>query len=313
MNQPTTTPFDAKEFRRALGTFPTGVAVITTLGQQGQPVGLTCNSFSSVSLEPPLVLWSLRKNSRSLADFQSAKRFAIHVLAQDQQAVSSLFASPSGNKFEGLVLDDAQLPRVKDCIAYFRCDTQQEVDAGDHVIFIGEVKAFEYREQEPLVFYRGAYKAVTATLREMYEKNVTDIGSLAEARSQIFELLVGLATQRATDEDIAQLERKLTEISAHADAGDMQQRAQASQDFFDVISDAAHNPVLSLLSQSLSMLMRQQLHASAAAMQWDGLHNPKLLPLREKIVQGIKERDEDVTRAHLKEYLGQSQLASWRI
>jgi len=153
--------FDPREFRRALGSFPTGVAIITTRDTDGTPVGLTCNSFSSVSLDPPLVLWSLRSASKSLDAFRRAGAFAVHVLAQHQHELSSRFAGSTGSKFDGMNLPDEGLPEVPGCIARFVCRTAFEHQAGDHVVFFGEVQGFEHCEQEPLVFHRGAYGVVS--------------------------------------------------------------------------------------------------------------------------------------------------------
>ena len=160
LDAPACTAFDPREFRRALGTFPTGVAIITTRDVDGTPVGLTCNSFSSVSLDPPLVLWSLRSASKSLDAFRRAGAFAIHVLSRDQHALSSHFASSAGSKFDGMELGGQGLPEVEGCSARFVCRTAFEHEAGDHVVFFGEVEAFVHCEHEPLVFHRGAYRAI---------------------------------------------------------------------------------------------------------------------------------------------------------
>jgi flavin reductase (DIM6/NTAB) family NADH-FMN oxidoreductase RutF len=152
-----------KEFRRALGCFPTGVAIITTTSASGAPIGLTCNSFSSVSLDPPLVLWSLRQTSRMYAAFHCANTFAINVLAKDQQALAARFASSIENRFDAIAYSQGELmvPIVEACIARFECSMFARHEAGDHAVFIGQVHSFDsLPTQEPLVFHDGAYKAL---------------------------------------------------------------------------------------------------------------------------------------------------------
>ncbi len=160
-----TASFDHHEYRRTLGSFPTGVAIMTTRDGDGEPAGLTCNSFSSVSLDPPLVLWSLRKASKSIDIFREAKSFAINVLAEDQDHLSQRFATSSIlKKFEDVSWSTgySALPLIDDCVARFHCDVSAQHDAGDHIIFLGQVVKYEMvREGVPLVFYKGAYAMLT--------------------------------------------------------------------------------------------------------------------------------------------------------
>jgi 3-hydroxy-9,10-secoandrosta-1,3,5(10)-triene-9,17-dione monooxygenase reductase component len=146
-------------FRGALASFATGVTVVTTVDPDGRDIGLTVNSFNSVSLDPPLVLWSLARTSTSLAAFQASKRFAIHVLSAGQQALSSRFASRKVDRFEGLEVERGEggVPLLAGCAARFQCRTEFEYDGGDHVIFVGEVAAFDHSELPPLVFHGGGY------------------------------------------------------------------------------------------------------------------------------------------------------------
>lgn len=155
--------FDNREFRSALGTFATGVTIVTTLDGLGRDVGITANSFNSVSLEPPLVLWSLAKSARSLEAFTACGRFIVHLLAADQQALSDRFARSSVDKFASLTVDRGLggLPLLKECSAWFECLTTYQYDGGDHIIFVGEVQRFEARKRAPLVFHAGRY-AITA-------------------------------------------------------------------------------------------------------------------------------------------------------
>lgn len=159
----TATAFDATEFRRALGSFATGVTIITTRATNGEPVGLTVNSFSSVSLNPPLVLWSLANNALSLPAFRDNGHWAVHVLASDQEHLSGRFAQRGEDKFAGLDFDEGEggVPLIKGCMARFQCKTATQYEGGDHLIFIGEVLSFDREDTAPLVFHGGRYAHAT--------------------------------------------------------------------------------------------------------------------------------------------------------
>jgi len=156
-------PFDPRQFREALGSFATGVTIITTRAPDGSPLGLTCNSFNSVSLNPPLVLWSLANNALSLPVFRQAGHWAVHILAADQEELSGRFARRGENKFAGLELDTGQgaVPLLTGCTARFQCRNAFQYDGGDHVIFVGEVLAFDRSDAPPLVFHGGKYAHAT--------------------------------------------------------------------------------------------------------------------------------------------------------
>ncbi len=166
MNASTKPGFDPREFRSALGAFATGVTVVTTRSESGEPVGLTANSFNSVSLDPPLVLWSLARNARSLPVFTGASHWAVHILAADQDALSNRFASRGEDKFAGLELDagTGNLPLLRGCAARFQCRTAFQYEGGDHIIFVGEVVEFDRSELQPLVFHGGRYAFATQKL-----------------------------------------------------------------------------------------------------------------------------------------------------
>ncbi|MBV2132758.1 flavin reductase [Pseudomonas sp. MAP12] len=157
MNAPAT--FDPQAFRAALGTFTTGVTIITTRTAEGEAVGITANSFNSVSLNPPLVLWSLAKNARSLAAFSESRHWNVHVLAAEQEPLSGRFATQGSDKFAGIELDDGigPAPLLPGCTARFQCRTAFQYEGGDHVIFVGEVLAFDSSERPPLAFQSGQY------------------------------------------------------------------------------------------------------------------------------------------------------------
>jgi 3-hydroxy-9,10-secoandrosta-1,3,5(10)-triene-9,17-dione monooxygenase reductase component len=153
------TAFDATEFRKALGSFATGVTIITTRTADGEPLGLTVNSFNSVSLNPPLVLWSLANTSMSLSAFTSATNWAVHVLAADQEELSGRFARRGEDKFAGLDTEEGAggIPLLRGCTARFQCRTAFQYEGGDHMIFVGEVLSFDRNETSPLVFHGGRY------------------------------------------------------------------------------------------------------------------------------------------------------------
>jgi len=150
---------DPRDFRNALGTYATGVTIITAAGADGKPYGLTCNSFASVSLNPPLVLWSLVLYSSSLSVFQNASHFAVNVLGVSQQALSNKFAKSSEDKFVGVEWTPGvgNAPLLKDSVANFQCRAVNRYYGGDHVIFLGAVEAYAYNRNEPLLFARGGY------------------------------------------------------------------------------------------------------------------------------------------------------------
>jgi 3-hydroxy-9,10-secoandrosta-1,3,5(10)-triene-9,17-dione monooxygenase reductase component len=150
-------------FRNALGAFATGVTIVTTRDLGGRDVGLTANSFNSVSLDPPLVLWSLAKTSLSLAAFTRCGHFAVHILAADQVPLSDQFAKRGRDKFEGLQIErgEGDIPLLTGCTARFRCRTAYQYEGGDHIIFVGEVISFDHSARPPLVFHGGSYAVAT--------------------------------------------------------------------------------------------------------------------------------------------------------
>lgn len=153
-----------RQFRNALGAFATGVTIVTTRTATGSDIGLTANSFNSVSLEPPMVLWSLAKAAKSLAAFLESDYFAVHVLSSSQEALSHTFATRGADKFAGLSIERGRggIPLLEGCSARFQCRTAVKYEGGDHVVFIGEVEAFDHFDRPPLVFHGGQYAATVA-------------------------------------------------------------------------------------------------------------------------------------------------------
>ena len=147
------------EFRNALGSFATGVTIATTLDARGEPVGVTASSFNSVSLDPPLVLWSLAKNSLSRDAFCNSGHFAVHVLAASQEELSNRFARSGEDKFAAVKWSKGELgsPVFTNHAALFECRTKHQYEGGDHIILVGEVVSFDARDEAPLLFHGGRY------------------------------------------------------------------------------------------------------------------------------------------------------------
>ena len=147
-----------RPFRNALGRFATGVTVVTAKTPQG-PIGMTANSFSSVSMDPPLVMWCPAKASSRFASFANASHFAIHVLGEDDEAIAMNFAR-SGQAFAGLDVSENRhgVPLLNRCLARFECTMHQLHEAGDHAIILGRVTSAAFREGEALIFSQGTFR-----------------------------------------------------------------------------------------------------------------------------------------------------------
>jgi 3-hydroxy-9,10-secoandrosta-1,3,5(10)-triene-9,17-dione monooxygenase reductase component len=176
-----------QRFRSALGAFATGVTIVTTRSRAGEDIGLTANSFNSVSLDPPMVLWSLAKSAKSLPAFLESGYFAVHVLAASQEALSMTFATRGADKFSGIALERGQAgtPLLPGCSARFQCRTTFKYEGGDHVIFVGEVEAFEHTSLPPLVFHSGRFAAAVEK-RKAPVAPATDGGEPGSSFSQDF-------------------------------------------------------------------------------------------------------------------------------
>ena len=148
--------------RQAFGSFATGVTVVTTLDAKGNPVGLTANSFSAVSLNPPLVLWCISLNTPSFAAFRDGSHYAINVLSADQEEISNRFATPSPDKFAGLdwKAGAGGVPVLNGCIANFECRNVHQYPGGDHLIMVGQVEHYRANMDAPLLFFASKYAAL---------------------------------------------------------------------------------------------------------------------------------------------------------
>lgn len=161
----TTAVVDPDVFRRALGTFVTGVTVTTTVGPGGEPVGMTANAFTSVSLDPPLVLLCVARSASSFPALQQAGRYAVHILEARQRGISDAFARSAGDgvdKFAGVSWRPGPhgLPLLDDYLTRLECTVVDSIDAGDHVLFVGRVDEVDVRDSDgcaPLAFFRGRY------------------------------------------------------------------------------------------------------------------------------------------------------------
>ena len=147
------------EFRNALGQFATGVTIVTTVNSEAKPVGVTASSFNSVSLDPPLVLWSLAKTAHSMPAYQNSGGFNVHVLASHQSGLSNQFARSSDDKFTGVDWKPCEqgFPLLTEYAALFRCKTHFQYEGGDHIIFVGEVIDYQSHDLPVLVFHGGRY------------------------------------------------------------------------------------------------------------------------------------------------------------
>ncbi len=170
--------YDPRDLRRAFGCFMTGVTIVTTVDAGDEPCGFTANSFTSVSLEPPLVLVNIARTAWGCPIFTGAQGFAVNILAGNQRELSNLFARAGEDKFAQVAWSPgpAGSPIIDGVVAWFDCTLYQQVDAGDHVILIGEVSHYQYNTHSPLGFCRGAY--VSSALSPRMLQLVTSPGVL---------------------------------------------------------------------------------------------------------------------------------------
>ena len=282
---------DPKVLRNALGTFPTGVAIITARGPDGRPVGLTCNSFNSVSLDPPLVSWGLRLSSSNLEAFRLAPAFTVNILAEDQAALSARFARRDiADKFEGVRwregLGGAAV--LDGCVASFECEKFAEQTAGDHTLFLGKVVRFEHGDRsDSMVFYRGAYMTIAQSLSELAASCSVDAADLQNARRLIYCMLARLACERATEEDFAAIEANIAALEQAAQSGDVEARVAIGLEFFRLLAGAAHSVVLLAVAESLNTLLRQVLRAAGPSLRI----RAEVVPARRRILACLERRD----------------------
>lgn len=157
---------DQREFRDTVGCFATGITVITTVDEDNNPVGLTANSFTSLSLDPPMVLFCIDRNVASFDAFHANRHFAVNILSADQQEVSKRFAKSGPEKWSGVEFEtwSSGCPILTDCIANLECEIDSVYEGGDHVILVGVVRqmACHDGELEPLLYFRGRYASLVS-------------------------------------------------------------------------------------------------------------------------------------------------------
>ncbi len=151
-----------EEFKAALGRFASGVTVVTTKDADGKLHGLTVSAFSSVSMNPPLILVCILKTTGSYASFQESTSFVVNILSDTQQDVSNHFARHSEDKFTGqnYELNDHGLPILADCLVNLECTLKHSYDGGDHTIFVGEIEKTHLADGEPLLYWSGHYRTI---------------------------------------------------------------------------------------------------------------------------------------------------------
>jgi 3-hydroxy-9,10-secoandrosta-1,3,5(10)-triene-9,17-dione monooxygenase reductase component len=206
---------DPRMFREALGAFATGVTIVTTRGADSEDIGITANSFNSVSLDPPMVLWSLARKAMSLPAFLAHSHFAVHILAANQEELSQRFATSGVRKFADLQVTrgEGDVPLLDGCSARFQCRKAFAHDGGDHVIFVGEVVAFSAFKTPPLLYHAGRYAiaveksmstgncgAGTAELESSFSRDFL-VYLLGRARFQMYQKLRDDLERHSLDED----------------------------------------------------------------------------------------------------------------
>lgn len=182
--------FDQRELRRAFGTFATGVTIVTTSDGNGTNYGFTANSFTSVSLDPPLILVCLAKSAGSCGIFQMAKHYAVSILSEEQRQASAAFATPGIDRFAkvGWSKKATGAPVIEGSAAWLDCSMHQTVDAGDHIILIGHVEDYDYNTRSPLGYCRGAYVTFGLdedTLRMAEQTGALKVGGIIEHSQKI--------------------------------------------------------------------------------------------------------------------------------
>ena len=209
--------FDPMDFRKALGSFATGVTIITTRAPDGTPLGMTVNSFNSVSLNPPLVLWSIAHSSNNLEAFRQTGHWAVHILSSGQEELSGRFARRGENKFAGVEIEEgiAGVPLLPGCTARFQCKTAFQYGGGDHDILVGEVLAFDRNDIAPLLFHGGKYAHATRREPQGNPRSAYMAGSFNE--DCLGDLLASLTLRPTTT--AAELDAGMAAVLNHPSSG----------------------------------------------------------------------------------------------
>ena len=211
---------DPRAFRTALGSFVTGVTIVTTRDRDGVDTGLTANSFNSVSLDPPLILWSLALNATTLPAFRDAEWWAVHILAAEQESLSGQFAQKGNDRFAGVAITRGPgcIPLLEGCAARFICRTAFEYEGGDHAIFVGHVTEFDHGGGLPLVYHGGRYSRVLPGDGQAVDESLARLGRSGRALAAELDALpaesVAALAERLALADVAGLRRLLGEFNA---------------------------------------------------------------------------------------------------
>jgi flavin reductase (DIM6/NTAB) family NADH-FMN oxidoreductase RutF len=182
--------FDGRDLRRAFGNFATGVTIVTTLDKDGNPCGFTANSFTSVSIDPPLLLVNIARSAFGCEVFTGSRGFTVNILARDQRELSNRFAAAGTDKFAGLDWRAARTasPIIDGVVAWFDCEHHEQVEAGDHIVLIGRVVQYEYNTHSPLCFCRGAYVSFGLTpkmLELLSSPGHLEVGAIIESNGKV--------------------------------------------------------------------------------------------------------------------------------
>lgn len=181
--------FDIRELRNAFGSFMTGVTVVTAVSESSEKVGFTANSFTSVSVDPPLLLICPAKNLSSFDIFNNCKYFAVNILAEDQQEISNTFAGGKGDRFANVTWhsNEQGVPLIDGAVAHFSCSTHNNIDAGDHIVLIGEVSAFNTSDKLGLGYAKGGYFSLGMEHRaeELSQKQPGIVGAVIEYQDKV--------------------------------------------------------------------------------------------------------------------------------
>lgn len=226
--------FDSKQLRQVLGAFPTGVTVVTTIDPSGKPYGVTANSFSSVSLDPPLILWSQSNQSSSHAAFRDSERFVVNIMADDQVHVANQFAKSGIDKFGGIAVHDGVggVPVIDGTAAHLECLKVAAYPGGDHTIFIGLIERFERSSRSSLAFGQGRYMltfahdlggqlGVDKELANLSSMEAVRLASaaIAEICEEIGQHTLGLAVWGSHGPTIVRWEPSKNPVSPHLQTG----------------------------------------------------------------------------------------------
>ena len=263
------------EFRKALGAFATGVTIVTTLDEAGEPVGVTASSFNSVSLDPPLVLWSLAKKSLSREAFCSSGHFAIHVLADTQEDLSNRFAVSGGDKFGGTAWTNGSLgsPVLTEHAAVFECKTRHLYEGGDHLIMVGEVVTFEARDHAPLLFHSGRY-AVSSPREPVSTRETVDLEHASFADDFLVYLVTRAFFQISRSTRHAARDAGLKDFEHHILVGLSVQPSATRQDLDMLLKHTGDAPVGEWLE---SMIERDLIKNTSSGYRMGSAGRDKLL------------------------------------